>query len=363
VRIAVLGGSGNFGARIVRALQHEREIELLVLGRRQLAVPGAEAVRSVALDRTAPDFTGRLVALSPELVINCTGPFQRQDYGAARAALAAGAHYIDLADGREFVAGFAQQLHEEAARVHLTAITGASTLPALSSAVVTELAKDLTQIRSIDTVIAPGQRAPRGRSTREGVFSYLGKPFPVWRDGAWRQAYGWMDLRRVTLDIGPRLAAACDVPDLTLFPSHFAGVQTVRFHAALEFAIQHLALWSLAGLRRTGLPLPVTVWAVALEPIAGLFDTFAGPRGGMAVKLVGTRGNDTEVVRSWQLVAPALHGPEVPCMPAILLARRLARGTELKTGAYPCIGLLRLADFEPEFQKWGIVTRTQEHTL
>ena len=66
-----------------------------------------------------------------------------------------------------------------------------------------------------------------------------------------------MDLQEARLDIGERLAAACDVPDLQLFPARFPGVRTVSFHAALEFRVQHLALWSLAALRRIGLPLLV----------------------------------------------------------------------------------------------------------
>jgi hypothetical protein len=80
--------------------------------------------------------------------------------------------------------------------------------------------------------IAPGQRAPRGKATLEAVFSYLGRPFLVWRKGQWRRAWGWMELRETRLDIGGRLAAACDVPDLELFPARYAGVQTVRFSAA-----------------------------------------------------------------------------------------------------------------------------------
>jgi short subunit dehydrogenase-like uncharacterized protein len=45
--------------------------------------------------------------LGAELVIHTAGPFQGQDYGVVAAAVAAaGAHYIDLADGRRFVCDF-----------------------------------------------------------------------------------------------------------------------------------------------------------------------------------------------------------------------------------------------------------------
>jgi saccharopine dehydrogenase-like NADP-dependent oxidoreductase len=91
---------------------------------------------------------------------HCVGPFQGQDYGVANAALAAGAHYLDLADGRQFIVEFAARINDRAARAGRAAISGASTLPALSSAVVEELRVGLSSVESIEVIIAPGQRAP-----------------------------------------------------------------------------------------------------------------------------------------------------------------------------------------------------------
>jgi hypothetical protein len=45
-------------------------------------------------------------------------------------------------------------------------------------------------------------------------------------------------------------------------------------------------------------------------------------------------------------------------MAAILLARRLAHGHTLATGATACMNALKLAEFEPEFKRWGMVTDT-----
>jgi hypothetical protein len=360
VRVVVLGAAGNFGARIVRALQSDSNIELVAAGRNRRTICGAETVKSVVLDVLAPGFEMQLRDLSPGLVIHCIGPFQGQNYRVAIAALAAGAHYLDLADGRAFVAEFQEQVREHATRANRVAISGASTLPALSSAVVEELRTDLSQVESIELVIAPGQRAVRGAATLQAVFSYLGKPFPVWRGGRWTSVWGWMDLRRVELDVGRRLAAACDVPDLALFPTHFPGIQTVCFHAALEFGIQHLTLWSLAALSRMGLPIPVGRLAVWLDRWAGMFDPAAGDKGGMSVSVSGKTADGKNIRRTWQLVAPAVDGPEIPCMATILLARRIAGGSTLEPGAYACTRLLRLSEFEPEFARWRITTRTEE---
>lgn len=361
MRIVVVGGAGNFGARVVRALRADPSIELLVVGRRIVPVPAAEDVPGVLLDIDEAGFAQGLKALSPGLVIHCVGPFQGQNYRVASAALAAGAHYLDLADGRQFISEFAASVNAQAVSVGRVAIAGASTLPALSSAVVDELRVGMSSLESIEVTIAPGQRAPRGKATLEAVFSYLGLPFLVWRKGRWRREWGWMELQETRLDVGGRLAAACDVPDLELFPARYAGVQTVRFSAALEFGVQHLTLWSLAALRRIGLPFPVARWAVSLNRFAGMFDAGAGEKGGMRVSVVGERSDGSgRMRRTWQLTAPAMDGPEIPCMAAILLARRLARGEAFQSGAHPCMGFLALTEFTPEFARWKITTRMEE---
>ena len=102
MRVVVLGGYGNFGARICRALAADEGIEVIAAGRN----PPESGAR---LDLNAPDFPVALAQLSPQIVVHCAGPFQGQDYRVAAAALAAGAHYLDLADSREFVVRFAKR--------------------------------------------------------------------------------------------------------------------------------------------------------------------------------------------------------------------------------------------------------------
>jgi hypothetical protein len=356
MRVVVLGGAGNFGARIVRALRDEPSIELISAGRRKQPVPGAEAVTVVSLNTQATDFSSQLAALRPGLVIHCVGPFQGQGYHIAKASLACGAHYLDLADGREFVAGFAAALSQEAKVAGRCAISGASTLPALSSAAVDALGESMSSLERVEIAIAPGQLAPRGPATLAAVLSYLGRSFPVWRHRRWERAWGWMGLRRVRFAFARRWGAHCDVPDLGLFPQRYSTLASVTFHACLEVGLQHFALWCLAALRRCGLPLPVERWATALDRCAGIFDAFGGPFGGMRVSIVGVDASGHRLRRTWQLTAPAVHGPEIPCMAAILLARRILQGAPLPSGAFACMGFLTLQDFAPEFERHGITT-------
>jgi len=48
-------------------------------------------------------------------------------------------------------------------------------------------------------------------------------------------------------------------------------------------------------------------------------------------------------------------------MAAILMARKLAGEEITRIGAHPCMGFLGLADFEPEFSRWGMTTVVEEH--
>jgi hypothetical protein len=360
MKVIVLGGTGNFGARICRALAGDAGIELVVaardLARAQALACGLQA-GAVALDTGAPDFAARLRALQPGLLIHTAGPFQGQDYGVAAAAAAAGSHYIDLADGRRFVCDFAAQLDAAFRAAGRCGITGASTVPALSSAVVDAHAERFARLDMIDFCIAPAQRAPRGPATVAGVLSYCGTPVRVWRDGRWQQLRGWARPEPVRFArLKTRRGALCDIPDLELFPARYPGVSDVMFRAALEVGATQYAFAALASLRRFGLPVASPRLAGWLHHAGKLLDPLGTPDGGMVVRLRGSANEGTPLQLAWHLTAPDHQGPEIPCMAAILLARRLASAASLPAGAMPCMGLLRLADFEPEFRRWGMST-------
>jgi saccharopine dehydrogenase-like NADP-dependent oxidoreductase len=109
---------------------------------------------------TKPDLAQQLRALDIGLVIHTAGPFQAQDYGVAQAAAQAGCHYIDLADGRRFVCDFPAAMHGAFSSAGRTAVTGASTVPALSSAVVDALCSGWRSIHT-STPASPRRSAPR----------------------------------------------------------------------------------------------------------------------------------------------------------------------------------------------------------
>lgn len=361
MRIVVLGGYGNFGARICRALAQRSVGEVIAAGREPDAGRLAPGVGRAKLDLEARNFAGALEDLSPSIVVHCAGPFQGQGYHVAAAAVDAGAHYIDLADGRDFVANFAERVHRPARERNVLAVSGSSTLPALSSAVIDNVSRRLAQIDEIRIVIAPPQRAERGTATIAGIVSYAGKPFKWLSAGEWTAAYGWQEMRRAEITgLRSRWSAACDVPDLALLPARFPGVKTVEFRAALELRVQHLGLWCAAALRRRGMDVPLERWVLGLGRMANALNVFGSDRGGMLVSVIGTREDGSRARVEWHLTAGSNHGPEIPCMAAILLAQKLAQGEIATRGAYPCMGFLTLADFEGEFKRWSIATVVRE---
>lgn len=362
MKIVVLGGYGNFGARICRALATDADIELMIGGRdlaraTALAQSIGGSSLGVRIDAQAGDLAENLRGLGAELVIHTAGPFQGQDYRVPHAVAAAGAHYIDLADGRRFVCDFSAALDAAFRSAGRTAIAGASTVPALSSAVVDHLTAGWRSIRSIDTCIAPAQGAPRGAATLAGVLAYCGEPIRIWRDGAWTDEPGWAKPTMVQFArMKPRRGALCDIPDLELFPARYAGVQSVMFRAALEVGLAQHAFALLASMRRAGLLRSPARLAPLLYSAGRVFDRFGTALGGMVVRVEGLDARGAVARRAWHIAADDNHGPEIPCMAAILLARRLARRDALPVGAHACSGLVALNEFETEFVRWGMVT-------
>lgn len=197
--VVVLGGTGNFGKRIVHGLVRHG-VPTVIAGR--------DLAKAKAFARTLPDFRGglarldihdpafggQLAALSPSVVVNTCGPFQRADYGVARVCIAQKIHYIDLADGRDFVTGITT-LDESAKIANVCVISGASTVPGLSSAVIEHFRGDFRELESVAMGISPGQKAERGLATTEAIMTYVGKPLRPFA-GATRPVYGWQDIFR-----------------------------------------------------------------------------------------------------------------------------------------------------------------------
>jgi saccharopine dehydrogenase-like NADP-dependent oxidoreductase len=359
-RVLVLGGYGFFGSRICTALARNPAIHLVIAGRdlakaTALAYQlGLTAAHARSVDAASPQLAPALRKLQVNTLIHTAGPFQEQNYAVAQACIQAGCNYLDLADGRRFVGGIVK-LDAAARAANVCVVSGVSSLPALSSAVVDRHAGEYSRLDAIRVGITSGALVP-GIATVRAVFSYCGQPFTVLEKGERITVRGWVDSLSYEFPkpVGARLLSRCDVPDLDLLPQRFPGVKTVSFHAGFASDTGHRAVERLARLVRDG------KLASAL-PFARLFNTLArwvapllSDSGAMFVRLEGLDEDGKPQTMTWRLLAHDNHGPNIPCAPSIALASKIAAGNGPAAGATPCLGLLTVEEILEPLKPFSI---------
>jgi hypothetical protein len=349
-RVLIIGGYGNFGSYIARALAGDPNMSLLIGGRSKdkanaFASSLAAKTRAVGCELDIDgDIEARLRELRPDIVIHTTGPFQRQDHRVARAAIAAGVHYLDLADARRFVAMIGE-LDDNAKAAGVAVITGASSVPCLTAAFIDRYKPHFAKLESAVYGIAAAQATNRGLGTAAAILSYVGKPFTILSEGRRKRVFGWQGLQAVRYpELGLRLFGYCDIPDLELFPDRYPDLRDLRFVAGHEVKLLHIGTWLLSWIVRLRLVKSLAPYSERLLRLSFLFDPFGSDKSGFHMFLSGLgHEGEAKIVRIF-MVARQVHGPNIPCIPAILLARRIAAGEPIAPGARPCLDLVGLED-------------------
>ena len=366
-RVLVLGGYGQFGSRIVEALATDADLHLFIAGRDARKAHGLAArlspVARARLDTARVDVEDgietSLATLQPDIVIHTAGPFQGRDHRVARAALAQGAHYIDLADGRAFVETF-DAVDAQARAVGRMAITGASSVPGLSAAVIAAHIDRFAELHVVEAGISPGNRTERGLATTRAILGYVGRPFRILLNGRWSIVHGWQSLRRVVFPgVGARWFARCEVPDLSVLPHRHPGLRTCEFRAGLELRRMHFGLWLAAWMVRAGLFRDLPRHAEKLLAISQRWLGLASDVGVMHVDMAGVDPAGRPLKLRWSIVARDGTGPRIPATAAIVLTRKLARGTLRGAGATACVDLFTLDECLDALRDPAIETSTQ----
>jgi saccharopine dehydrogenase-like NADP-dependent oxidoreductase len=350
-RVLIIGGYGNFGSYIARSLASDSGIQLLIGGR------SAQKAARFATDLSSAnpaeghhididhDLGAALRRIRPGIVIHTTGPFQSQDHRVAEACIASGCHYLDLADARAFVTSIGR-LDAEAKARDVLVLSGASSVPCLTAAVIDKYRPDFLQLEKIDYGISAAQQTNRGLATTTAVLSYVGKRFTRLRKGRMTLVYGWQDNHAVRYpELGYRLFGNCDIPDLEIFPVRYPELQDIRFAAGHEIKILHVGTWILGWLVRLGFIKSLDIHAPGLLRMAFAFDRLGSGRSGFHMYLTGKGMDEQPKQVRFFLVARSSHGPYIPCMPAIILAKWLSRGEIAQRGAMPCVDLIDLETY------------------
>ena len=152
--------------------------------------------------------------------------------------------------------------------------------------------------------------------------------------------------------------ANCEIPDLDLLPEHYS-IKSIRFSAGMELSFMHLGIWLMSWLVRLGLPLNLQKRSAFLLGLSNWFDILGTPDGGMHILIKGkdNDGNAKEI--KWFIIAKEGDGPQIPTIPAIILAKKLAAGEVLESCAKPCVGLVSLEEYLEELKNFNIQTFTQ----
>lgn len=366
--VLILGGYGTFGGRLAGLLADEGRLTLVIAGRspeRAAAfcrtLGGAARAVPAAIDRAG--ITDRLGALAPDILVDATGPFQAygaDPYPVVRACLAHGVHYLDLADGAGFVEGIAR-FDAQARAGALFVLSGVSSFPVLTAAVVEHLRRDVPEVRAVTGGIAPSPYAGVGPNVIRAVAGYAGQPLRLRRAG--RDATGYALTESLAYTVAPpgRLPlrttrfSLVDVPDLHVLPRRLPALADVWMGAGPVPEILHRMLSGLAWLVR-GRLLPSLAF---LAPLIGRVVNvvrWGEHRGGMFVELRGTDADGRPMTASWHLLAEGSDGPLIPSMAVEALIRKRLAGARPAPGARPAVGALDLADYDALFAGRSIRT-------
>ncbi|SEV97466.1 Saccharopine dehydrogenase NADP binding domain-containing protein [Cognatiyoonia koreensis] len=354
MKVAVLGGYGVFGSRLCRLLVRDKH-DVIVAGR------NAESAGALAQELDASSLTldraGNLAplwAMAPDAIVDAAGPFHAygdDPYRLAREAIANGVHYLDLADDADFCAGI-KVLDEAAKAAGVFALSGMSSVPALSSAAVAALREGADSIDLIETAILPGNRAPRGQAVVDSILFQAGTDIDVTVDGAVTQVQSWSHAQVFDLPGGiKRRGYAIRVPDQSLFPAHF-GARTVTFHAGLEVGLMNHGLAAFAWLRhKIGFGIP-DWFARTVRRAAVLVGWLGTDTGGMSVRVVQRNGAQWHA-RTWRLLARKGEGPFIPAVSARTVLRK---PYDVPTGARAGLEAFTLTEAENAMSDLAVET-------
>jgi short subunit dehydrogenase-like uncharacterized protein len=200
MRIAVYGATGYQAGLVLEELSR-RGLETVLIGRdaARLATVGSPDAerRTAALDDPAA-LAGALAGCAA--VINCAGPFTPTGPALARAAVAAGCHYMDTAGEQRFVESLFDAVGADAARAGVTVVPAANdgALPTdllthllaeglgpVAEVVITHLISggggmSRGSLRSLTALAAAGAPGPRREIVApDGVGRLEAAPFPL----------------------------------------------------------------------------------------------------------------------------------------------------------------------------------------
>jgi saccharopine dehydrogenase-like protein len=327
--IVVFGGYGVFGAHVAQALA-AAGLPLRIAGRDAAkAERFAAGLGAVGLAADANDAASCARALAgARVAVSCAGPYSTLSTALPEACLAAGVHYVDIADDRGWTARL-RALDGAFRERGLTAAAGCSSLPGISGALAVLASRRLPAVERARVTLFIGNRNLKGEAAVRAAAAQLGRTFPA-QQGTLRGFHG-----REVVDLpppfGPRAVYDWDSPELDLFPT-LLGARTVRVKVGFE---SRCATRSFAALARLG-PRLGGLLLSGMTPLARRFAVFGHSGGFVKVELFAPDGTGASAS-----LGGAREGQRMAALPAAFVAQGILKGSVNARGvvtAYEAIG-------------------------
>lgn len=372
MKLLIIGGYGVFGGRLAQLLSDCGGLTMIIAGRTEgkavafcEAYQGAATVIPLGLDRA--NISPALSAHKPDIVIDATGPFQTygdDPYFVPRSCIAAKVDYMDFADAADFVFGI-DELDAAAQEAGVSVLSGVSSFPVLSAAVLRKLGEDMS-ITDVIGGVAPSPYSGIGLNVMKAVVGYAGGPVKLTRDGKVFEAKGLAESLRYTIAPPGYLPlrnlhfSLVDVPDLQILPTVYPEIKNIWMGAGPVPEILHKML-NLLAITRATFHLP------SFAPLAPLFFEVLNRlrigehRGGMFIQAKGLR-DGAPVTKSWHLLAERNDGPFIPSMAIEGLVRKWLGGERPAFGARAATQALELEDYDELIKTREIFTGFREES-
>lgn len=229
--IAVFGATGYTG-RLIAAALHARQVPLLLAARdpaRLRALAATLRGSEILVARLEDPGTLDALARRAAVLVNCVGPFV--DYGepVLRAAIAAGAHYVDTTGEQPFVQ--AVQVHDTWARTQGVAVVPALAFEiALADCAAALAAAHFDEVERV--LVTYATRLHPSQGTARTALRVLQQPGLALVDGAWVEEAPGRLLAHI--DLPPRRLAALSFPGAEIITiARHVGARTVRTFMAV----------------------------------------------------------------------------------------------------------------------------------
>jgi hypothetical protein len=369
-RVLIIGGTGIFGQKLCHHIAQHFDLELFISSRSEnSAINFVHKLKRlyptkpfdyIALN-TAKNLIETLDHITPDVTIDCSGPFQNANYSIAEAVIAAGSHFIDMADAPEYLDGFCNALDEPAKAQNVACISGASSSPCFTIAGAKHIISNWQRVDDIDIAFVPGGKGDVGQSVIQAILSYAGKPISTWREGKRDKIDAWVNSKQMNIGrLGWRRVAPAETYDALYLGETLNVRSQVSFSAGLEAPIEHYGVVLLANLSKWGLPInrPFVSKKLAklLHKIRFMIKPFTTGRGGMMIRAKGLNAQGVYQVSEYELIAEDNHGPNNPILPTATVLRKLL-GENIPIGATLAFDAVNVSDIEAECVGYSIETK------